>query len=483
MFEFLNSELLTTIYVEIILAIFSGCMGMIIYRNSVKYKLRESKAVSEAAYKDALTGRGNRYKFNKEIQTLVKNENVKFAMCVLDLDGFKHINDNMGHDAGDELLIKLSEAIQSALPENGEVYRLGGDEFAIIFTDIKDRATVEEYVKKINMAVSEPMHVRGTVINLEYSLGISIFPDDTKDWVELMNFADAAMYHVKETGKNGYYFHNESLRAKLANKTKMEEDLKKAYENNEFNIDFQPRINVKDENEIWLEALLYWKHSTLGKLRAQYFLNNIESIGLIINVDEIVLEKTIDKLIELKTKGYSNVKIAVNLSLRHFMRTDFVDRLCNILEKRKFDHGSLMIEITDLIDESKIEDYKIKMDKIKEYGVLISVNNLEVKYEIMSLFKKLPVDEVKVSAEYVEKSSIFNSSVLDDIVELGKDLYYDVTVVKIENEKELMRALNCSVDKVQGHYIYRPLEDEEVLDFIASYRDVRDEILSVLKNK
>lgn len=481
MFEFFNSELLRTIYLEIILAICSGCLGMIIYRNSVKYRLRENKAVSEAAYKDALTGKGNRYKFNKEIQKLAKETSSKFALCVLDLDGFKHINDNMGHDAGDELLIKLANSLDSAMPENGEVYRLGGDEFAIIYENIQSKEAVEEYVKNVNVEVSKPMIVRDTPINLEYSLGISIFPDDTKDWVELMNFADAAMYHVKETGKNGYYFHNESLKAKLLNKAKMENDLKSAYENGEFNIDFQPRINVKDENEIWLEALLYWNHSTLGKLRAQYFLDNIESIGLIINVDEIVLEKTIDKLIELKSKGYSNVKIAMNLSLRHFMRTDFVDRLCKILERKNFDRGSLMIEITDLIDESKIEDYKIKMDKIKEYGVLISVNNLEVKYEIMSLFKKLPVDEVKVSAEYVEKSSIFNSSVLDDIVELGKDLYYDVTVVKIENDKELLRALNCNVDKIQGHYIYRPLDDHEVLDFVASYPEIRKGVLESIK--
>lgn len=478
MFENFDIELFKTIYVEVILILCSICLGMIMYRNSIKYKLRENKAVSEAAYKDALTGKGNRYKFNQETQKLVEDVNNKFALCVLDLDGFKHINDNMGHDAGDELLIKLSEAIQSAMPENGEVFRLGGDEFAIIFKDINDKVKVEEYVKKVNANVSQPMEVRDTKINLEYSLGIAIFPNDSKDFVELLNFADAAMYHVKETGKNGYYFHNESLKAKLENKTKMENDLKKAYENNEFDIDFQPRINVNDDKEIWLEALLYWNHSTLGKLRAQYFLENIESIGLIINVDEIVLEKSISKLIELKSKGYSNVKIAINLSLRHFMRSDFVDRLCKILEKRNFDRGSLMLEITDLIDETKIEDYKLKMDKIKEYGVKISVNNLEVKYEIMSLFKKLPVDEVKVSAEYVERSSVFNSSVLKDIVELGKDLYYEVTVVKIENDRELERALNCKVDKIQGNYIYRPVEENELLEFLVSYSDIRKKLLT-----
>ena len=478
MFEIFNIETFKAIYIEIVLALCSGCLGMIIYRNSVIYKLRENDAVSKAAYKDALTGKGNRHKFNIEIQKLVENTNNKFALCVLDLDGFKHINDNMGHDAGDELLTKLSDAMQSAMPDNGEIYRLGGDEFAIIYKDIDDKLEAEENVKKLNMAVKEPMIVRDTKINLEYSLGIAVFPEDSKDYVELLNFADAAMYHVKETGKNGYYFHNESLKAKVENKSKMENDLKKAYENKEFDIDFQPRINVKNENDIWLEALLYWNHSTLGKLRAQYFLNFIESIGLIISVDEIVLEKTIDKLIELKAKGYSKVKIAMNMSLRHFMRTDFIDRICNILKKKNFDRGSLMLEITDLIDESKIEDYKLKMDKLKEYGVKISVNNLDVKYEIMNLFKKLPVDEVKISAEYVEKSSQFNSAVLSDIVELGKDLYYEVTVVKVENDRELEKALKCKVDKIQGNYIYKPLDETELYDFLDKYNEIRENILS-----
>lgn len=478
MFEVFDIETLRTIYIEIVLAVCSGCLGMIIYRNSVKYKLRENKAVSEAAYKDALTGKGNRYKFNEEIHKLVEDDNNRFALCVLDLDGFKHINDNMGHDAGDELLINLANALDSAMPDNGEVYRLGGDEFAILYKDIKSKEKVEENVKNVNVAVSKPMKVRETYINLEYSLGIAIFPDDSKDYVELFNFADAAMYHVKETGKNGYYFHNESLKAKLENKAKMENDLKKAYENNEFCIDFQPRVSVNDENDIWFEALLYWNHATLGKLRAQYFLNNIESIGLIINVDEIVLEKTISKLIELKAKGYSNVKIAMNLSLRHFMRTDFIDKLCNTLEKRNFDHGSLMIQITDLIDETKIEDYKLKLDRIKEYGVKVSVNNLEIKYEILSLFKKLPVDEMKVSAEYVERNAMFNSGVLTDIVELGKDLYYDVTVVKIENDRELARALSCKVDKIQGNYIHRSIEESEMIEFLESYHETRKKILS-----
>ena len=154
MFEIFNAGFFSAIYIEIVLAICSGCLGMIIYRNSVKYRLRENKAVSEAAYKDALTGKGNRHKFNQEIQELVSDTGSKFAMCVLDLDGFKHINDNMGHDAGDELLIKLADALDSAMPENGEVYRLGGDEFAIV-VDLKDDNEAKQLIKLIHEEIQK----------------------------------------------------------------------------------------------------------------------------------------------------------------------------------------------------------------------------------------------------------------------------------------------------------------------------------------
>lgn len=479
MLEWLDIETFRELYVEVIAALSLMCFGMILYRYSILYKLRESKVISEAAYTDALTGKGNRYKFNKVMENLVTNEANRFAVCFMDLDGFKHINDNMGHDAGDELLIKLSEVLKVAMPPNGEVFRLGGDEFAIIINNIKDREEVETVVKSVNAAVKKPLNIRGSKITLEYSLGIAIYPEDSKNKDELVSFADSAMYHIKETGKNGYYFHNASLKSRLENKAKMENDLKKAFENDEFGIDFQPRVNVKDNNEMWFEALLYWNHGALGKLRAQYFLDYIESIGLVINIDELVLDKSIDILNELKAKGYINVKIALNMSLRHFMRSDFVDKFCSILEKRTFDKGSLMLEITDNIEESKIEDYKLKMDRIKEYGVKISVNNLEIKYEILNLFNKLPIDEMKVSAEYVDKSSAFNKSVLKDIVELGKDLYYDVTVVKIEDDKQLQKALSCSVDKVQGNYLYKALSVEELIEFLDKYKNNESEIIKI----
>lgn len=470
MFVEFDFETFKIIYLKILEALSLILFGMVAYRFSILYKLRENKVVSKAAFTDNLTGKGNRHKFNSIMEKLIQDTSKKFALCFMDLDGFKHINDNMGHDAGDELLIKLSDLLSEYMPANGEVFRLGGDEFAFVIRDVKDKEEVATTLDKIALGVKKPIKIRDSHLTLEYSLGVAMFPDDSTDSGTLVNYADTAMYHVKETGKNSYYFHNEALKSSVDNRAKMERDLREAFNKEEFDIDFQPRINLKNTDELWLESLLYWDHTTLGKLRAEYFIKHAENIGLIIQIDEYVLKKSIEKLNYLKQKGYSNVKIAMNISLRHFLRRDFVDKLCDILSKETFDVGSIMFEITDNITINKIEEYRIMLDKIKEYGVKISLNNLETKYEIMSLFKKLPIDEVKVSADYIEKSSAFNKNVLKDIIELGKDLYYEVCVIRIEDEENLNKILKYEVDKIQGNILFKPVTNVELLDFLAKFR-------------
>lgn len=472
----LDIDKFTSLYVETIKILSVLLIGMVVYRFSIIYKIRKSKTVEEAAYTDQLTKKGNRYKFNSVMDKLIKDENSKFALCFMDLDGFKHINDNMGHDAGDEVLIKLSDLLVSNMPSNGEVFRLGGDEFAIVIKNVSGKEEVEKTLKKIEIGIKTPLEIDGSTITLEYSLGIAMFPDDCKTREELVNYADTAMYHVKETGKNSYYFHNEALKSRATNKSKMEKEMKKAFEKGDFDIDFQPRVSVKNPEELWFESLLYWKHETLGKLRSEYFISYAESVGLIISIDELVLIKSIEKLRMLKENGYSNVKIALNMSLRHFMRKDFLIRLCNILDRNKIEPGTIMFEITDNIELNKIEEYKTMLDKIKTYGVKISISNLEIKYEVMSLFKRLPVDEVKISADYIEKGSNFNKNVLKDIVELGRDLYYQVTVVRIEQDKALTKAVEYGVDKLQGNHLFEPVDNEKLIEFLEMYKGYAKDI-------
>ncbi len=459
---------LSTIIIEILCGFILFFLGMIAYGYSAKSKLEESKNVAQAAYIDALTGLGNRYKFNKVIAEMVKHEDKKFALCFLDLDDFKHINDNMGHDAGDELLIELGKRLDDGLAGHGEVFRLGGDEYALIITDIDSKLEVETIVKRVQRNVVRPVDIRGNKVNLEYSLGIAMFPDDTTDNVKLVNYADTAMYHIKESGKSDYYFHNPALKSQAENKRRMELELKQAYENKEFGIDYQPRINLKKPEEIWLETFLYWNHPMVGKLRAEYFLKFAETVGLIIQIDELMIEKAITKLNELKAAGFKNVNMAMNISLRHFGRKDTVERLCKIFEKNKFDKGSIMLEITDNIDIAKIESYKVMFDKIREYGVKISVANFEIKHEVMDIFRRLPIDEVKVSSKYIETNSIFSPNVLKDIVALARDLDYQIVVTRIEDEETLKKVIKLKVDMIQGRYLFNIMEDIDLYNFLTA---------------
>ena len=182
--------------------------GMLAYKYLTRGKTNEEKCAVKAAYVDALTGLGNRHKFNMVIGEMVKHEQNKFALCFLDLDDFKHINDNMGHDAGDELLIELGRRLVEGLDNHGQVFRLGGDEYALIITNADTKLEVETIVKRVKANVAKPIDLRGNVVNLEYSLGVAMFPEDSKDSVQLVNYADTAMYHIKESGKSDYYFHN-----------------------------------------------------------------------------------------------------------------------------------------------------------------------------------------------------------------------------------------------------------------------------------
>ena len=461
---------LSTVLIQILSGFIIFFLGMIAYGYTAKSKIEETKDAAQAAYIDALTKLGNRHKFNKVINEMVKHEDEKFALCFLDLDDFKHINDNMGHDAGDELLIELGKRLVDGVAEHGEVFRLGGDEYALIITGAASKLEVETIVKRVQRNVVRPVDIRGNKVNLDYSLGIAMFPEDSTDSVQLVNFADSAMYYIKESGKSDYYFHNPALRSKTENKKRMEIELKQAFENKEFGIDYQPRVNLKNPEEIWLEAFLFWNHPMVGKLKAEYFLKFAESIGLIIGIDELMVEQAIAKLNSLKKQGFDNVNIAMNVSLRHFQRKDFAEKLCKIFERNPFEKGRLMLQITDTIDVDKIENYKVMFDKVKEYGVKISVANFEVKHEIMDMFRRLQIDEVKVSSKYIDSNSIFSSNVLTDIVTLTKDLGYDIVITRIEDEETLKKIMKLKADMIQGNYLFNVMEEKDLIEFLKSLK-------------
>lgn len=456
-------------------------LGFVLYQLINYRKIRKREIEKKQAYTDQLTGRGNRYLFLSVLDKLIKKGN-KFAVCFMDLDGFKQINDTMGHDAGDELLVYLARTFDEKLPSNAVAYRLGGDEFSIVIQNIKTTRDITKVLDYMKKQLEEPIMIQGTSISLQYSLGISVFPEDAKTKTELIMYADDAMYYIKENGKNGYYFHNKSLKAKLDNKNKMEKDLKEAYDKNEFSISLQPRINLNDMDNICFEALLYWNHPVLGKLDSDYFIKQADEMGIIVKLDRFVLENMCKKLTELKNNGYTNIQMAVNISTRHFMKDDFTNELCKILEKYNVSKGEVILELTNNIDLKKINMYRSMFEKLKKSGAKISINNFNIKYEDMILYNNLNIDEIKLYAKYMSKESDLNDNCLENVIRLSKDLESEITICCIETKEQLEKAIKYGADKVQGFFLFNKMYDEYISDVIKKYDNLKEKVYKVISD-
>lgn len=456
-------------------------LGFVLYQLINYRKIRKREIEKKQAYTDQLTGRGNRYLFLSVLDKLIKKGN-KFAVCFMDLDGFKQINDTMGHDAGDELLVYLARTFDEKLPSNAVAYRLGGDEFSIVIQNIKTTRDITKVLDYMKKQLEEPIMIQGTSISLQYSLGISVFPEDATTKSELIMYADDAMYYIKENGKNGYYFHNKSLKAKLDNKNKMEKDLKEAYDKNEFSISLQPRINLNDMDNICFEALLYWNHPVLGKLDSDYFIKQADEMGIIVKLDRFVLENMCKKLTELKNNGYTNIQMAVNISTRHFMKDDFTNELCKILEKYNVSKGEVILELTNNIDLKKINMYRSMFEKLKKSGAKISINNFNIKYEDMILYNNLNIDEIKLYAKYISKESDLNDNCLENVIKLSKDLGSEITICCIETKEQLEKAIKYGADKVQGFFLFNKMYDEYISDVIKKYDKLKEKVYKVISD-
>lgn len=477
----LTYEEFKLVYIKVIEVLVVFLSGMISYKFSILNTIREQKLIKKQAYTDPLTGSGNRQLFLKVTDELIK-KGKKFALCFLDLDGFKQINDTLGHDAGDELLIQLYSILSHELKgKSGVAYRLGGDEFAIILNKFETTEDIADILDALKEAFSKPIAIENRNIMLEYSLGVAIYPIDADNRKDLLSYADDAMYYIKEHGKNSYYFHNKVLKAKLNNKNKMDIDLKKAYFENQFDISLQPRVNIADTSIMFFEALVYWNHPILGYLKAEYFIDQAEDLGIIIKLDEFVLKKCCEKIQEMKQKGYNNIKIAINISNRHAKRADFVDNLCNILNSYSISKGEIQIELTDIIKESEIEEQKIMLERLKQCGVDICITSVILDYELSNLVRQLSINEVKVNGRYIQPESKFSADVLNDIIKISKDLGYLVTVTHIDNKEEFKKLLPISIDKIQGNYISERLKIEDLEKFILNYDEYRSKIDTIIK--
>ncbi|MDO9364869.1 MAG: EAL domain-containing protein [Methylotenera sp.] len=415
---------------------------------------------------DSLTGLPNRYMLNDRLQQCInfadryKN---KMAVAFLDLDQFKLINDSMGHEVGDQLLLIMSQRLSSCIREIDTVVRLGGDEFVILITNIDNVNDISLSMQRILSSVAEPCMINELDYLVTCSIGISIYPDDGVEPNALLKNADSAMYKAKKAGRNNYQIYTSELNKALTERVMMEYKLRLAIEHGEFLLYYQPKVDFATGLISGAEALIRWQppgEELIGPMR---FIQIAEETGLIEKIGEWVLTTACKKAKELKEKVGYPFPIAVNVSPRQFRQPNLAKTIKQILETTELDSDCLELEITEstLIDDAA--KFIETLHSLKMIGVKLAIDDFGTGYSSLAYLKDFPIDRLKIDKAFVSslENDPANMAILKAIIVLGQSLGIKVIAEGVETsyQYDYLKLIGC--DELQGYYFSKPLPERE----------------------
>lgn len=431
----------------------------------VIWRLLVSLSKSEKKYrllaiKDHLTQLMNRREFEKKLQQKIdKQESV--AVFFLDLDRFKYVNDSLGHSVGDKLIQLVADRLRKIVgDEDSAVCRLGGDEFTILL-ECTDKNCISNFAKEIIDEIKLPYIIDEKELLITCSIGISIYPDHGNNIETLMKCADVAMYLSKENGKNDYSIYQDHMIEKSAEILELELELRKAIEHNEFELYYQPKVDLYTQEIVGCEALIRWNHPTKGIIPPSTFIPLAEETGLINPIGEWVLKEACRQGKKLHEAGYSGLQIAVNVSVHQLKQVNFVGMVKSILMENQLEPRFLELEITESISMLSKSNKIKKLYDLKEIGVSLAIDDFGTGYSSLKYLTKLPVDTLKIDKSFIDeigKSNHFTSLLMvDAIITLAKSLNLEVIAEGIETEEQMNYLNKHDCDVGQGYFISKPL--------------------------
>ena len=417
--------------------------------------------VEYLAYHDGLTDLPNRSFFSHLLSHGIaeaKRYERRFALLFLDLDRFKIINDTLGHDVGDELLIEVAKRLNDALRETDTVARLGGDEFVVLLPEMNDEKQLSAVAKKILNAVAKPFHLSGQELRVTVSIGISVFPLDGEDEQTLVKNADIAMYHAKEGGKNNFCFYSEELSADSLERLALESSLRLALERNEFILHYQEKHDLRSGEVTGAEALLRWQHPTLGLVQPLQFLPLAEETGLIIPLGKWVIETACQQALSWLEQGLPPRCISVNLTARQFTDAHLLADIATILQTTGLNPAQLELEITESLLLSNFDKALEILKKIKELGVRIAIDNFGTSYTSISTLDKFKFDTLKIDGSVIRDiaNDPSEQQLTEAIISVGRTMAGTILAEGVETQEQADFLLASSCDQVQGFYFDTP---------------------------
>jgi diguanylate cyclase (GGDEF)-like protein/PAS domain S-box-containing protein len=440
-----------------------------------KWKKYEKDIWKQANF-DLLTGLPNRNmvmdRLKQEIERVKRNE-MKFAVFFIDLDHFKNVNDSMGHSAGDELLKQAADRISKSVRHTDIVARLGGDEFITILLDTSEKFVMERIARQILHGISQPYIIqKKSEVFLSGSIGVTVCPDDASSVELLLQNADTAMYKAKEKGRNNVQFFTEEMNRKLVAHIEIEKDLRQALANQEFEVYYQPIINLCTDDIVSVEALIRWNHPDKGFIAPDIFIKVAEETGLIIPIGEWVLKKSLSDILVVNKYRKKPIKVAVNFSSRQFMDKNrlMVSLIQNAIVESGAKAEYLEIEITESIlmeDKTKIAE---DLWGIRQLGINIHLDDFGTGYSSLSYLKAFPIDLIKIDRSFVMDvvENQDSANLVSAIIAMGKSLHMKTVAEGIETVEQLQVLKNNGCELGQGYLFSKPLPFAALLNYLET---------------
>lgn len=432
-------------------------------------KRYESQLIKLAHY-DALTGLGNRAKLNQEIEFLIQKSHrsaAPFAVLFGDVDHFKQINDGLGHEAGDQLLKIIARRLQKSLRHEDSVCRLGGDEFVILLQDVTKFEAVVAVAEKLIKKIRKPVRLGSNRVHIGMSFGIALYPTDGSDAKTLLRNADSALYDAKSRGRNCYQLYRKELTEYVHNRLLLDADLRKAISNREFELHYQPLVNLDTRSIMSAEALIRWNHPTRGRVPPDEFIGYAQETGLIIAMGEWIIEQACTQAMEWERAGFP-LSVSVNISARQFVQQNLVKIIEQALSASGLSPHRLVIEITEQMFLENTEINLKQISELKAKGIRISLDDFGIGYSSLSYIIRFAPHFLKIDRSFVNRigTAREHDEIVKAIIGLSKIIPMQIVGEGIEEETQqhFLRTHGC--DLGQGYLFSRPLPQAQLLEFL-----------------
>ena len=421
------------------------------------------------ALHDALTQLPNRLMLESKIELGIQHAREKgqlLAVMFVDLDDFKKINDRFGHEVGDILLQSISHKFSSLLKYNDIVSRFGGDEFVFCFPSLSSKSEAESRLKEIQSVFNENFDINGKSISTSCSIGITMFPDDADNSLDLISKADIVLYKSKEKHKGGALFFDQSIDAQVNYEFSLEEELKTALINNEISVVYQPQIDIKTGHLCGVEALSRWHNKKLGFVSPVDFIAVAEEIGVIDAIGDFVLQKACEDMLKFMPNGHNAAMVSVNLSPKQIIQPGFVKKVEEIVNQAGINVSRVTLEITENILISDLASVSPILKKLQQIGFGISLDDFGTGYSSLSYLNILPITEIKIDRSFINSLFINEQSetLVKAIIAIGASCQMKVVAEGVENKAQLDKLIEYQCDLVQGYYFDKPLPIEELYE-------------------